>query len=288
MQIADNARPLTPEAVDTLLRYREQLLAAGFREPIKWQSSSWHWLFFKPLTELTAFVVNLQGHDDRTEVVFGCASTAFTRMAGDADALVSLGVGDDEITLRSGLSIAAPQEEAAAARRIRQMYDDFAVVEKDALLAQAKEKRQAFIRQIVVLLKPLGFRKKANTWTKPLPDGFVLTFSLQKSSYSDLYYFNVFLRAGSMTGYGCCYDARIAPAGEGSGSWRMDWQLISPEELTAFLQGRLLPVLTWLIDTPLRELGADPSLWQHCDCQRTHCEHCWVQRNLWEARQTDS
>lgn len=99
-----------------------------------------------------------------------------------------------------------------------------------------------------------------------------------------MYYFDVFIRSDDMTGYGCCYDRRIAPQGERSGSWRMDWQLISPEALADFLNDRLLPVLTWLLDTPYAVLGADPQVWKTCNCQRTHCEDCWVQKNLWEAR----
>lgn len=41
-------------------RYRRMLLAAGMLEPTKWENSGVHWLFYKPATELTAFVVNLR------------------------------------------------------------------------------------------------------------------------------------------------------------------------------------------------------------------------------------
>lgn len=162
------------------------------------------------------------------------------------------------------------------------MYEAYCAVEKDDLLALAKERRKAFIQQIAVRLKPLGFRKKGNTWMY-LREGYEIIFSLQKSSYSDLYYFNVGLHREGVPLYGWCYDCRIAPEGEPSGSWRLDWQLISPDVLADFLDNRLLPYLRWLIDTPFADLGADPALWSCCNCQRTRCSPCWVQKNLWEA-----
>lgn len=281
MQIADNPKPIAQAGLDQLMRYREKLLAAGFHEPTKWQSSSWHWLFYKPLTSLTAFVVNLQGHDDRVEVTYGCASTAFTLMANDGDALTTLGISNDEISLRARLAL----REGEDAPAIREMYEAFRAVEKDELLALAKEKRKAFIHEIAVRLKPLGFKKKGNIWRREMPRGLTLAFNLQKSSYSDLYYFNVDLYKEGAIGLGC-YSIRVAPLGENGGRWTMDWQMISPEALSVFLEERLLPHLTWLIDTPYAELGALPAYWAHCGCQRTCCESCWVHKNMWEAKES--
>lgn len=286
MQIADHPHPLAQKAIDSLMRYREQLLAAGFHEPTRVYSRSWHWLFYKPLTNLTAFIVNLKRENDRVEIVYGCASTAFTLMANDQDALTTLGVSDDEITVRAGLTIRSEADEIPSASAIRQMYDQLRCVEKDALLDMAKEKRKAFIRQIAGRLKPLGFRKQGNRWTR-LREGYAITFHLQKSSYADLYYFNVGVHREGINAPGCCYDQRISPEGERSGSWRMDWQLFPPEALADFLDQRLIPHLIWLIDTPFAELGADPALWSCCDCQRKHCNPCWVQKNLWEAVQAE-
>ena len=279
MQIADNPKPIAHKGLAQLMRYREMLLAAGFHEPTNWQSSSWHWRFCKPLTSLTAFVVNLQGHDDRVEVTYGWASTAFTRMANDGEALTTLGVSDDEITLRARLTLREGEE----APVIREMYEAFRAVEKDRLLALAQEKRKAFIHEIAVRLKPLGFRKKANTWRREMPRGLTLAFNLRKSGYSDVYYFNIDLRREDVPGLGC-YSCRISTEGCAGTNWTMDWQLISPEALSAFLEERLLPHLRWLIDTPYDELGALPACWAHCGCQRTCCESCWVHKNMWEAK----
>lgn len=118
MQIADNPQPIAQAGLDRLMRCREQLLAAGFREPTKMYSRSWHWRFFKPLTSLTAFIINLKGCDDHVDVTYGCASTAFTLMANDADALITLGVSDNEITLRARLSIRDAADENRAAQTI--------------------------------------------------------------------------------------------------------------------------------------------------------------------------
>lgn len=283
MQIADNPKPIAQAGLDQLMRYREMLLAAGFHEPTKWQSRSWHWLFYKPLTSLTAFVVNLQGHDDRVEVIYGCASTAFTLMANDEDALATLGVSDDEITLRARLTL----REGEKATAIREMYEALRAVEKDNLLALAKEKRKAFIHEIALRLKPLGFKKKANTWRREMPRGLTLAFNLQKSSYSDVYYFNIDLRREDVPGFGC-YSRRISTEGCAGTNWTMDWQLISPEDLSVFLDDRLLPHLTWLISTSYETLGADPAVWEKCFCQRICCEHCWVHKSMWEAKAEQS
>lgn len=167
------------------------------------------------------------------------------------------------------------------------MYGRFRSVEKDELLAMAKEKRRAFIQQLAVRLKPRGFKKKGNTWRREMPQGLTLAFNLQKSSYSDVYYFNVDLRREDIPGFGC-YSRRVPPEGCAGKSWTMDWQLISPEELSAFLDERLVPHLLWLISTPYDVLGADPRVWENCFCQRDRCESCWVHKNVWEANQSNS
>lgn len=287
MQIADNPHPIAQAGLDQLMRYREQLLAAGFHEPTEMYSRSWHWRFYKPLTSLTAFIVNLKGYDNHVDVTYGCASTAFTLMANDSDALTSLGVSDADITLRAQCTIRDAADEEQAASTIRQMHDQFRSVEKDELLALAKEKRKTFIQQLAVRLKPLGFKKKGNKWRREMPQGLTLAFDLQKSSYSDVYYFNVDLHCEELVGFGC-YSHRVSPEGYADKKWTMDWQLISPEALSAFLDERLLPHLTWLIGTPYDALGADPAVWEKCFCQRNHCQSCWVQKNVWEANQANS
>ena len=40
-------------------KYRAKLLNFGMQEPSKRDSSDCHWYYFKPMTDLTAFIVNL-------------------------------------------------------------------------------------------------------------------------------------------------------------------------------------------------------------------------------------
>ena len=261
-------------------QYRTELLTFDMREPTKWQSSSWHWLFYKPMTELTAFVVNLQGHAFYIEVTYGYASTAFTRMAGDENALLERGVLDEYITVREKAIICDETDEAMIKGKIAKMYEAHLHTQKDDLLLFAKEKRKAFIQQIHAKLKPLGFKKKANTWTHSLTDTYYLMFDAQKSAFSDEYYFNLYIGKNGTNEYGDCYYTRIAP----NGMSPMDWQALDKEEFDFFLNKSVVPELERIIATPLSELGQIASYWTGCHCNRQKCEICWMKKNLWEAK----
>lgn len=280
MQTAADPKPLPEEMRIKMEAYRRQLLDAGMLEPTKRESSVWHWLFYKPATDLTAFIVNLQGNDHYIEVTYGYASTAFTRMAGDANALVERGVDDGDITIREKFLICDEADEETAGTLIRQMHSRYRNVAKDDLLRFAKEKRKAFLQQIAVKLKPLGFKKKATTWTKNLDAPYYLMFNAQKSAFSDEYYFNLYVGKNGTLFYGDCYYTRVFP----QGMCPMDWQALSAEEFDFFLEKTLLPALTSIIETPLRELGKRPDVWSNCACDRKKCESCWVEKNLWEAK----
>ena len=192
-------------------QYRIKLLAFGMSEPAKWHSSSWHWLFYKPMTELTAFVVNLKGNEFYVEVTYGYASTAFTRMAGNENALVEWGVSDENISIREKVIICDEADENTAKCKIAKMYAAYQHTPKDDLLLCVKEKRREFIQQINEKLKPLGFKKKANTWKYTLTDAYYLMFNAQKSAFSDEYYFNLYIGKNGTSYYGDCYETRIAP-----------------------------------------------------------------------------
>ena len=261
-------------------QYRIELLAFDMREPTKWKSSSWHWLFYKPMTELTAFVVNLQGNEFYIEVTYGYASTAFTRMAGDKNALLERGVLDEYVTVREKAIICDETDELTAKSKIAKMYETHLNTKKDDLLLFAKEKRKAFIQQIHSKLKPLGFKKKANTWTYSLTDTYYLMFNTQKSAFSDEYYFNLYIGKNGTNEYGDCYYTRIAP----NGMSPMDWQALDKEEFDFFLDKAVVPELERIIATPLSELGQIASYWTGCHCNRQKCESCWMKKNLWEVK----
>lgn len=280
MQNVDNLKPISSEIQVKMEQYRVQLLDTGMIEPTKRLSSNWHWFFYKPVTELTAFIVNLTGTDYYIEVAYGYASTAFTRMAGDENALIEWGVSDEDITIREKIIICDETDEKTAQYQIAQMYDRFRQTEKDDLLTEVKAKRKAFIQQIAVKLKPMGFKKKSNTWTRPVEDDCSLVFEAQKSSFSDEYYFNVYIGKNGTNHFRACYYTRVFP-GE---MCPMDWQALTKDEFEVFLNHTVVPTLERIISTPLHELGKFPSIWSCCSCDRKKCERCWVEKNLWEAK----
>lgn len=282
MQIAVDSKPLSSEIRAKMEQYRVDLLAFGMLEPSKRESSVWHWFFYKPATEFTAFIVNLTGTDYYIEVAYGYASTAFTRLAGCENCLIESGVPDEDITIREKIIICDEADEAAARNQITQMYKRYLQTSKDELLNEAKTKRKAFIQQIAVKLKPMGFKKKANTWTRTLEGEYYLMFNAQKSSFSDEYYFNVYIGKNGTNRYGDCYYTRVFP-GE---MCPMDWQALSKDEFEFFLDRTVVPALERIIYTPLCELGKLPSIWSCCSCNRKKCEQCWVEKNLWEAKDT--
>ena len=256
--------------------YRRQLLEAGFRE-----AGFYEHRYYKVCTALTAFIVNLKETEHAIEAVYGYASTAFTKMTGCENALIESGVSSEDISIREKITIRGEADENAA-RQIQEMYDRYLHTEKDELLKFAKEKRKSFIQQIAVKLKPLGFRKKANSWTHALEGDYYLMFNAQKSAFSDEYYFNVYISKNGTNHYGDCYDTRVFPGN----MCPMDWQALSKDEFEFFLIHTVVPALEQIIHTPLWELGKLPSVWPHCTCDRKICEVCWVEKNLWEAKES--
>lgn len=278
MQKAIDSKPIESEMRVKMEKYCAELLAFGMQEPSKRESSVWHRNFFKPMTSLTAFIINLTGTDQYVEIVYGYASTAFTRFSGDENALIEWGVSDNDITIREKFIISDEIDEKKARSLITDIYKRYAQTEKDDLLRYAKEKRKAFIQQIAVMLKRLGFKKKANTWTRTLENEYYLMFNAQKSAFSDEYYFNVYMGKNGTNDYGDCYYTRVAP----QGMCPMDWQALTKEQIDIFLKETVLPALEKIIDTPLSELGKQYPYWLRCDCKRTKCETCWMEKNKWD------
>ena len=275
MQISENPKPIPADIREKLENYRTQLLSAGFFEPTRHHSADWHWYFYRPDTDLTAFAVNLRGKDGWLEVTYGLASTAFTRMAGDENALAFYGLSDTDITLRENFLVCDDSDAETLAAQIAGFFSRYRGTEKDALLDLAKEKRKAYITQFAAALKPLGFKKKATTWTRPR-DAFELIFNLQKSAYADEYYYNIRFQPAGSRDYRRCHESRISPG-------TLDWQALTAQELDFFLTRTLLPTLQKFLETPLPELGRDPKIWKCCHCDHSLCPRCWVEKNVWEA-----
>ena len=196
---------------------KEKLLQNGF-----WEAKGIHNHFYKELAENVAFVINIVSEDEwRTEIVYGCASTAFTRMKNNEDALICSGVYSDDITIRKSAIFAVDEDTTELKNEIGQMYLRFSNVSKDELLAIAKDMRKSFIAKFAIPLKQLGLKKKGNIWT--LSDGSYI-FNIQKSMYSDKYYFNLGPTRLSIPGY----------------SEPFDWQLIDEKVFDRFIDECLL------------------------------------------------
>lgn len=170
-------------------------------------------------------------------------------MAGCANALSESGILDEDITIRGKYIICNETDEIIAKSRIAEMFTVYRDAQKDDLLLFAKEKRKAFIQQISTKLKPLGFKKKANSWVYMLTDTYYLMFNAQKSAFSDAYYFNIYIGKSGTNEYGDCYYTRIAPGD----MFPMDWQALDKEEFDFFLDNSVVPELEKILSTPLIE-----------------------------------
>lgn len=261
-------------------QYKNQLSAFGMLQPASWESSS-HYRFYKATTPLTAFILNLTVNESAVEIVYGYASTAFTKMTGDENELIENGVCNENINLREKVIICNEADEETAKAKIGVMYVQYLHTEKDELIKLADEKRKQFIKQIATMLKPLGFKKKANSWTKSLDTDYYVMFNAQEAGFSDEYYFNIYIGKNGTNCYGDCFYTRIAPDGE----YPTDWQTISKERFNDFLENTAVPFLQDIINTPLKELGKREDIWRGCECSRNECAECWVEKNLWEAQQ---
>ena len=266
---------------------KQQLLDAGFVEATQRPLHFW-----KKLTEKTAFIVNLKVCEIGCGIVYGVISTAVFWTEGDWDYFKQFGRSDDDCNLRFYIEIKSVDGEAKARDEICSLYEEYLHIDKDTLLAAVKERRKQFIQQITNVLKPLGFRKKGNQWRKPLSENIMLQFWADKNPYSDLYYFEVDIYALNPPGGVWCYTKRLDTKGTDIFDWkgysephrRFDWQLQSTEDLLEIVNRAYKEELLPLMETDLNELGKQPFVWQRCICQRKHCPTCWIEKNLWEAR----
>lgn len=263
-----------------LAAYKQQLLHAGFQEAALGQSTTLG-LFYKPCTEQTAFVVDLLGTAHWVEVVYGVASTAFTRLKGNEDSLAKMGISSTDINLREKLLITSWEDEPAAWETIANFFQTYLHLEKEELLALVQKKRKAFLQQITQALKPLGFRKQGNLWAADFTPEYNLQWHAQKSDFSDQYYFNLRIRKKGTQQHLSCFYTRLYPGG----LCPLDWQAMPPEVFQHFLDSVVRPVLAQLLHTPLQKLGKQPDLWEGCHCQRDACLSCWVERNFWQAQE---
>ena len=262
---------LTRRNTERMLAYRDTALKSGMQEAA-WEHRQFH--FYRRTADKAAFALNLKDFGTHIRVVYG-----FTTIP-DEDFFRDHGGDDDDIKLRHAAIIRDDEDEAEAARAIQAVFEQYRHTAKDDILALKKERQKEFLSRIHAYLKPLGFAKKASKWTRKLPDGFVLEFEAQKSAYSDVYYFNISLYPVGQP-YPACFSTRLTTDGEQT----HNWQLLTDEQFNDIMNRAIETYLRPILQTPFSELGEEPHIWEGCLCRRDRCEACWVEKNLWEAKE---
>ncbi len=232
--------------------YLTTLAASGFIS-----AESRQHRFYRKTSDRTALIVNLTNIGDETDeavyIVYG-----ITTIGASPDFEQSFhvwGASDEEIKLRHS-TVATLDNEVEVAKVIRARFEEYAVLDSDAVKAVAKEKQKAFLNRIHAVLKPRGYRRKGNTWTKTLPTGWTLTFNAQKSAYSDEFYFNYAAYREGENRYLPSIHGRLSwTDAEGKERYIFDWQLLSDEAADALIVHPTIRLLTYLEQTH----GANPS-----------------------------
>ena len=272
-------------------RYIKRLLDHGFA-----QANQRPLHFWKILTEKTAFIVNLKEIPVGVGVVYGVISTAVFWTDGDWDYFKQQGKSDGDINLRFYLEIGTENDEMQADDVISELYQTYLHRDKDELLARVKERRKQFLQEITNVLKPLGFRKKGNQWRRMLTDDMMLQFWADKSPYADLYYFEVGVYSMLPPGGMLCCGRRLDTKRTEVFDWknysesgrRFDWQLQSVDTLLEIVHRAYEEELKPFIENDLTQMGKQPFVWKACICKRTICENCWVEKNYWEAKNSEA
>ncbi len=268
--------------------YKNQLLAAGFKEATRSPNN-----YYREDTELTAFFVNLKILRDSICVFYGFASTAFTRMVGCENSLIQSGIWEKDTCLRFYGEIRTESDAKKLLKEAKNCFCQFSGTEKDSLLKLIKDRRKAFLDQISMKLKPLGFRKKGNQWRVQLAENIILQFWADKNPYADLYFFEVDIYSEVSKRGLWCFSHRMSGLSIDKFSWNdrevesddFDWQLQSSNELSMIIERALNQYLLPIRNTSLSELGSQRFIWERCICPRDCCETCWIQKNLWEAKE---
>ena len=265
----------------------EKLLCAGFHTATNEQFYGTR--FWKEVTDKTAFVINLKDHSTEIGVLYGYISTAAWFSKDVLDYIRQRGVNDDDVHLRHYLAIENQAAEDFAQESIAGYYSKLCNADKDTILEIARAEREEFMNKVNDLLLVYDFRRrgKQHKWIKNLSDGFVLEFWIDRSSYSDLYYLQVDVYPKQKKGLRC-YSSRLysveLKSANGCFVDKFDLRLQKDYVLYKMIDQYFLKQLMPVFSSPLSELGENSMIWSGCNCLRTHCDYCWVQKNNNEIR----
>lgn len=255
--------------------FKRKLLNEGFDEAKFYKENKvCKYRFYKKTIIDVAFIVNLEVFNNKIEIHYGYASTAFTKMTGCEDTLKKYGVDSSDINLRNMLIYSYGDNENLLYTDITKFYDQYFNLSKDEILATAKEKKKTFLNKINEYLKQFNFKKKNTTWTRSLEENYYLEFYAQKSQWSDEYYFNIFISKDNGYPLGC-YQTRVNTNNKGI----YNWQVITEDNFTELMNSIINNYLLPIINTPISELGKKTEIYIGCACDRKKCSGCWVEKN---------
>ncbi len=204
--------------------YRDKLLEAGFAE-----ATQRPFRFYKPVNGEAAWIIHLVEDEYCLMVYYGCHP--IYAYDGALDFMVQYCEDMDTCRIRSSLCILSDEDEEKATQTLADFFAGWRDPTKEEIKTAHKERQKAFLLRIKERLKPLGFRKKANTWWLFIGT-YKLTFEVQKSFYSDRMYFAICLNAVDSDGnflhsnLPSKYSSRVTFGGE----YCHNWQLLSYEQ----------------------------------------------------------
>lgn len=256
---------------------KARLLAAGFLEAEKLSGN-----FYRPDEEYTAFFVNFKNRSNRLGICYGLASTAFTRMAACENSLREYGILNEEACIRHFLYLKEPRDVETAEQIVREHLASHKGLSKDELLTHIREDRKRFLNSIHSVLKPAGFKRKGNEWTRVFSEDYILRYWADKSSFCDSYSFFVTIasKRKKFQNHHWCNRYEYQPSREEAfnpnSAFRFDWQLNTQEDLMEILNTFLREYVEPLEMGGMEELGRRNYIRERCTCGRDCCEHCWV------------
>ena len=202
--------------------------------------------------------------------LYGCA---FAGRAEDfRQHIAQWGKDSDSCALRFVRRVASDAQLEAFFAEAFAQFDAWAAAGQEAVRAQSKKLRQAFLQNITALLKPLGFQKRGNHWRLPYRACAVIDFHAQKSSHSDTYYLRFCLSHRDASR--ACLFCDITPGVTAP----VDWQLMDPALVRQAVEKMVRELIQPLLAMDGNALTIPEWLRRRAlSCECRSCADCWLE-----------
>lgn len=250
---------------EAMLKFRNQILKSNLKEA-KYDFRQFH--FYYIVSDKVAFILNLDDLGNCIKITYG-----YTNIQ-DYKYLEQNGEDNSYIKIRFQGIYKNDGDEKEIINNIKDVYETYFNKTKDEILSLRKLRQKEFINKINEYLKPLNFKKKNTNWTRVLEQNYCLKFELQKSQWSDQYYFNININKLDEN-ISTCFTTRIIS----NGTSIYNWQLMSDYELNELMSIVINDFIMPIVNTPLKELGKQKEFHIGCFCNRKKCENCWIEKN---------